>query len=122
MNGPTHKLVAGAAIFVAMANEEQKSQKPPTARPILGGVVGALSASLPDLIEPATTPNHRQFFHSILFGAVVGACLYELHKWKPDDELQRLVKLILNCAGAAYLLHLLADATTKKSLPLVGRL
>src|SRR5205085_12505796 len=27
--------------------------------------VGALAASIPDLIEPATSPNHRGFFHSI---------------------------------------------------------
>lgn len=38
--------------------------------------VGLLSGRLPDLLEPATSPRHRAFFHSVLFMILLGALTY----------------------------------------------
>jgi membrane-bound metal-dependent hydrolase YbcI (DUF457 family) len=33
-------------------------------------LAGAAVAVLPDVLEPATSPDHRDFFHSVTFAAV----------------------------------------------------
>ena len=38
------------------------------------------SGTLPDLLEPALHPNHRQFFHGVLFAAGVSIALYKLYQ------------------------------------------
>ena len=74
------------------------------------GGLGALAASVPDLLEPATSPNHRGFFHSIFVLALVGVCLARI-------TAKCSFKLLLYVAGAAYISHLLADARTKRCIP-----
>jgi membrane-bound metal-dependent hydrolase YbcI (DUF457 family) len=75
------------------------------------GVAGA-AALLPDIIEPATTPNHRKFFHSVLMAAIVGYMMTGNH----TKRLPRAALLLLTVIGAVYLSHLVADATTPKSI------
>lgn len=82
---------------------------------LLGAGIGALAASLPDLLEPATSPNHRQFFHSItiLYGIAVGGM--KLDKSTLDEE----SKKILMMAIVGYGSHLFADAGTPRGLRLL---
>jgi membrane-bound metal-dependent hydrolase YbcI (DUF457 family) len=70
MNGPTHRLVAGAAAAVYLSHQEQK-RGVATGAPIAGGLLCSILTALPDIIEPATSPHHRQFFHGIAFAALL---------------------------------------------------
>jgi membrane-bound metal-dependent hydrolase YbcI (DUF457 family) len=76
-----------------------------------GGLIGLLA----DGIEPATTPNHRGFFHSVAFGS---ATLYATHgehtkSWDPE------VRAALRNSSYCYVSHLVADATTPKGIRLI---
>lgn len=88
----------------------------------MGGVFGALLGTLPDILEPADHPNHRQFFHGLLFAAILGYLGYKLYKWKPEEPWQEVVRMVGMIAIGAYLIHLAMDASTPKSLPVVGKL
>lgn len=70
-NGSTHRMAAavvvGSACFYAEANQQTK-----TVKPIVGTGLAAILTSLPDMIEPASHPNHRQFFHSLAFAGLLG--------------------------------------------------
>lgn len=86
------------------------------------GLFGAVCGTLPDLIEPANNPNHRQFFHSIAFGAILSGGLWHLWQWRPDREWQIWARRAGLVAGGAYLVHLMLDSTTPKGLPVLGKL
>lgn len=60
MNAAAHQFTAGTLIGVFLADREQKAGKS-TLEPVAGGVAAAFLTKLPDLLEPATSPNHRQF-------------------------------------------------------------
>jgi len=72
--------------------------------------IGVAIASLPDVLEPATSPNHRGFFHSIFVLFLIGLCLTGI-------SAKCAIRLLLYVSGAAYLSHLLADFRTTKCLP-----
>lgn len=88
----------------------------------MGGGLGALLGTLPDILEPADHPNHRQFFHGLAFAAVLSYSGYKLYKWKPEEPWQEVVRMVGLIAIGAYLIHLAMDATTSKSLPVIGGL
>jgi len=120
MNGPTHRLVAGLAVGVTLGYYESK-RGTFTARPIAGGLAAALLTNLPDIVAPATSPNHRAFFHSLTFAAILGAGIYNLNQWEPQTDMDRFLKSLGMLAGTSYLIHLALDFTTPRSLPLFGR-
>lgn len=128
MNGKTHAIGADLAMSLAAYYEAQQLQEQPKSvekacgAAVAAGGLGALCGSLPDLIEPATNPHHRQFFHSVAFGIIVFEGLRRVYKWQPNDDWQRLARGITLIAGGAYLVHLAMDSTTPRSLPLLGRL
>jgi len=77
---------------------------------------GAAIASVPDLLEPASHPNHRALFHSVCCGGALTYGAFGKHSERWRDEDRHAVR-----AGAlAYLSHLLLDAGTPKSLPLIA--
>lgn len=115
-----HRVVAGAVIGIAIGYQESQTGES-SAWPFVGGGLGALLGTLPDLLEPADHPNHRQFFHSLLFAAIIGYLGYKLYKWKPEEPWQEVVRMVGLVAIGAYLIHLAMDAVTPKSLPAVGR-
>ncbi|MDP8233602.1 MAG: metal-dependent hydrolase [Candidatus Saelkia tenebricola] len=78
--------------------------------------LGALAGMLPDLMEPAINPNHRAFFHSLGFSAVVS---YGVKYANKSQALTDAQKSVLNVLGAGYLSHLGLDIMTPKRLPLV---
>lgn len=101
---------------------EVGSGKELTAMPLLTAGLGALLGSLPDFIEPAYHPNHRQFFHSWVFATVLVVGFARLWQWTPTDERGKVLRYFGLIAGGAYLVHLAMDAGTPKSLPIVGTL
>ena len=104
------------------ARERELPTDQATGNAIASGGIGALCGSLPDLLEPAVHPNHRQFFHSVVFAAVLIEGGRRIYRWQPDNDWQRLVRGLALITGGAYLVHLAMDATTAKSLPLLGKL
>jgi len=91
-----------------------KGEKPTLVGLVSTSAVGAGSAALPDLLEPAVSPNHRAGFHSWLALGVLGVSSAAIAK----SELSEEAKLgILSFAGG-YSSHLIADAMTPKGLPL----
>lgn len=121
MNGLTHRVVAGLAVGAVLADREAKQGRT-TLRPVAGGAIAAVLTNLPDFLEPATSPNHRAFFHSLAFAAMVGIGLHRLSQWETRTEQDKVWKSFGMLAGSAYLIHLALDFTTRRSLPMLGRL
>lgn len=76
-----------------------------------GGLVGVMA----DVLEPATTPKHRDFFHSVTFGSTV---LYAAHgehseRWHPE------ARVAARTASWCYVSHLAADAGTPAGIGLI---
>jgi len=80
-----------------------------------GAGIGATAGVLPDLLEPATDPNHRKFFHSVVVGTAVGVGMYKANQ----SELHGDTKAAINIAGAGYLSHLLLDSGTPNGIPAI---
>jgi inner membrane protein len=121
VNAAAHQLTAGFAVGLHLAGREQRAGKT-TLEPLVGGFAASLLTKLPDLLEPATTPNHRQFFHGIAFASLLGLGLYKLHQWQAEGASDKFWKALGMLALSSYLIHLALDATTAKSLPFFGKL
>jgi hypothetical protein len=117
-NGTVHR--AGAALTIGGISaylEQQKGKN--TLTPWMHAILAACFGTLPDVFEPAFHPNHRQFFHSLTFAVLLGSGLYRLQRWEVDDEVWKFLKSLGLVAGGAYLVHLIMDSTTAKSLPII---
>lgn len=112
----TFNLLAVSAVW-ALAGKKQDEQH--IANSALAGLAAACLPTLPDILEPATSPRHRKFFHSLAFAALLGVGLKKLYDWEPDSDWDSLLRLSGLLLGAAYLAHLARDAFTEASLPLV---
>lgn len=116
---------------------------------VVGAALGASCGGvLPDILEPALSPEHRQFAHGVL-PAVAVACFGQgkyrdgqaaLYAWansapRPGVDTQpgagqvglsRCIRFIVagffRALPVGYASHLLADAATPLGLPMVGRL
>jgi len=120
-NGKTHLiagLVVGATVNVVIQSSERR--RAPCKQFDWGellfcaGAAGA-AALLPDLLEPATSPNHRQFFHSIAAAALVAYAMSGEH----TIMCSRATRLLLTVLGLGYLSHLCLDCTTPKAINLI---
>ena len=121
-NGFAHAVMGATAGFATALAEKDEVQANPELL-IAAPAVGLLFGKSPDVIEPAfKNPNHRQFFHSIAFACAVGFGLKKVYDWEPEDGFEKAIRLLTLCAGIGYLSHLMLDATTPKSLPLIGKL
>lgn len=85
-----------------------------------GAALAACATNVPDLLEPASHPGHRRFFHSFTFAGLLGYAGYRVYKWETDGEFEAIVRFALLAGIGAYLIHLLMDARTPKGLPLLG--
>lgn len=119
MNAATHRLGAALTIGGFSAYKEYLESGEISAKPLAHAGVAAACGTLPDLLEPAHHPNHRQFLHSLTFAFGLGMGLYHVHKWQPEEPWQKHLRTLTLIAGGAYLVHLAMDATTPKSLPLI---
>ena len=121
MNGAAHQIGAFATV-TTLSLAEQRKQGRVTARPFFDGAVAAVLTGLPDKLDPPNHPNHRQFYHSLVLATGVGYVTYRAYQWEPTEDWERIVRWLIVVGGAAYLVHLVMDACTKKSLPLLGTL
>jgi membrane-bound metal-dependent hydrolase YbcI (DUF457 family) len=79
------------------------------------GCAGGVAGVLPDILEPATDPNHRRFFHSVVFGGVALYSTHASHSEKWDPASRTFARTLCWC----YLSHLGGDSTTPRGIPLV---
>ena len=120
-NGTTHRIAAAVAIGATCLHAERDQQEK-TIKPLAGAVLSSVLTNLPDVVEPALHPNHRQFFHSYLFAAALAWGAYKVYKWEAETPVDKVARFVLLVGAGAYLVHLALDAGTPKSLPLVGKL
>jgi len=145
-NRKVHVITSGLA-GVGVAALEKKCIHPlEQLSHLVGGAVGGvIGGRTPDVLEPATSPCHRQCFHGIVpCGSVVtfgGAFLLETYRkliaWAesaPGADTSKDQPIPLDrcfrffVAGAykgflaGYAVHLLLDSRTPKGLPIVGKL
>lgn len=116
-NHATHVLigaVGGALVYVVYM---RWNDEPVSLLGLLSAAgLGAMAATLPDLLEPAVHPHHRGPAHSVvaLLGVTCTAVESVSSDILTDDEKQLLLSL-----AAGYASHLAADATTPMGLPVV---
>ena len=119
-NAKTHMLVgAGVGLTAAFLD----SNKHPTSHNVVvAPAVGAFMGKLPDILEPALHPNHRQFFHGVTVLTLLSAGLLKAYQWSPEEPFEKFIRGLMLIGGTAYLSHLLLHMTTPKGLPLLGKL
>lgn len=137
MAGPSYSLISASV-----------TGKQPSPGELLGASISsAFSSHLPDLLEPATHPNHRSTFHSKLFLGVIAlfawpkieaarweqlriaedcrqnaassTLLYVQMYWQQEAQRHEIYAGLLGGLIPGYASHLLADAQTPKGLPLI---
>ncbi len=79
-------------------------------------VGGFVFGCLPDILEPATTPFHRGFFHSA--GCWSAVCYGAFGKHSEEWELEE--RMQIRSMALSYLSHLYLDSKTPMGLPLLG--
>src|ERR1039457_5903832 len=94
--------VAGAATYLGMSAHSKREIRPEE----MGAccLIGLAFASLPDIIEPALTPNHRSVAHSVMALLLLIAFVV----WYCRDEngtRDQFRKMIVASAAAGYLTH-----------------
>lgn len=146
-NRSTHELagaVSGVALALLRVGDASTSQ---ALAEVVGGAFGGwIGGVLPDVLEPATTPNHRELAHSVVVGGTL--TLARLAEWQAtcrseakgcdaraltfalgSDARQRaewdalgwrFLAGLLAGVVAGYASHLILDAGTAKGLPLLG--
>lgn len=121
-NGSTHQMLGGLA-GLAITRLDKPELRTPLHHPVVAFASGAILGKLPDVIEPAwNNPHHRQFFHGVVFLTGVSIGIKKVWDSHPETELGRWLRAAALIAGGAYISHLLADAVTPRSLPLIGKL
>lgn len=119
MNGKQHMLLGGAIGFFGYIFYRLVEEKPiDLLELIFFSLGGAIAGILPDIIEPATNPNHRSFMHSLTNLSIIA----EGNKLTWDQTSQTLTKdqkAAISILSAAYCSHLVTDGLTKKGLPIL---
>lgn len=121
MRAAAHAVIGGAAsaaVVLAIKAHYPHARLP---HPAFAGVVGAIAACLPDFLEPATHPGHRQLCHSVAFAAFIVVTQKAVYEWRPETRTQEVLRDLILSIGLGYLSHLAADATTATGVPLLGR-
>jgi hypothetical protein len=108
--------VASAGTYFAMCR--YYGRRPDLGELLVSEGVGILAGAAPDMLEPATNPNHRALGHSVAVGTVltrfaVAKCSRENPDW------QEFLKIAATVATVSYVVHLIADGFTAKGVPLL---
>ena len=147
-NRPDHVFVGTVAGLVATGFAAQREPTRQILIELVGGLVGGwLGGIAPDLLEPPDSPNHRSMAHSVAAGCAVtfvgisdwqAWCRKRARRYEEKAQagaardrpslgaemmavLWRLLSGFLVGAAAGYASHLLLDAGTPRSLPLILR-
>lgn len=103
-------LITGAVISYKKQKNGRFSVLDFAADITLGAAAGLVGSAIPDILEPATNPNHRAFFHS--YTAAIFSNSTIAYGWEREGVIKTAF-----CAG--YCSHLALDAITPKSLPII---
>jgi inner membrane protein len=109
---------AGVLTYITMC---RYYERPLDLGEMLGcALMSTAAAMVPDILEPALNPHHRNFAHSVVTGSALARfatdrCRVDNRDW---EEFQ---KILWASATAGYLSHLVADACTPRGLPLLCR-
>lgn len=133
-NGFTHLTINGISLIpihnLLIEDKTGNNEHNKNIELITTGAAMVGTAKFPDKLEPALNPNHRAFYHSILFGMMVGGlgylALQDLRETRnvriaagiKKITLRELIDIFWVGASASYLIHLLADGFTPTGLPL----
>jgi len=119
MNGKQHFLLGGAIGFGGYILYRLAEKKPiDLVELFLYSIGGAVAGILPDVLEPATNPNHRSFFHSI--AALLMITQGNTSVWDQNNQtLTKDQKVVTSILSAAYCSHLATDGLTMKGLPIL---
>ena len=113
----THVLIGGGVGFATycVKHNLRKAFDPTTTfdwgSAFVWASVGVAAACVPDLLEPAISPNHRGFFHSFALLAVLLWYVFVLTAGTLSASALCMI------AALGYVSHLLADGFTPRSLP-----
>lgn len=122
MRAPAHAAISGVSAFALVSFIKHQYPAARLPHPAFAALVAAFASGLPDVLEPATSPHHRQFCHSAAFAALAISAMKKLYDWVPGTPGEALVRDVLLGVGFGYMPHLCADATTAMGLPLVGKI
>lgn len=133
-NGRTHFIagtICGALGSLVIQDQLHDNKELDTRHLLLSTGTGAAVSRLPDILEPAFHPNHRAFFHSFTFGALLGFAGVQVVKKIKEKRRQRKTLGLQQISGTEILLaialvaivvislYLLMDMFTKRGLPVV---
>jgi len=117
MNSETHAVSGGVVAGFYHIVDSIKNNKTIQLSELVGSMlIGAGSSLVPDLIEPASNPNHRGFFHSVTISSVPAGYLTYSSKNPDVTDKTRWMK---NAISVGYLTHLALDGMTPKGLPII---
>ncbi|MBB87286.1 MAG: hypothetical protein CMP06_08310 [Xanthomonadales bacterium] len=117
-SGVEHRKAAALLLGAAHVAEQAKDGRF-NAEPLATTVGGYLLATVPDVLEPATSPRHRGMLHSYTALAAVGIGSWQLYRWQPGDRIHRLGRWAGLVLLGAYGIHLVMDARTPMGLPVL---
>ena len=114
-NNTTHQTL-GALIGVAgyTAYKKSMNEAPDIRDALISAIAGSFVASIPDVLEPALSPNHRGIFHSeetLLSSVIV------VNNILNNPNMAAKQKFALLTGIVAYCSHLLQDSITPAGLP-----
>ena len=96
---PGNYVHTSAGVAVGILTFLRLGDEPSANDPLVDfGVValaGSIGGKLPDILEPATSPNHRAFFHSWPALAASLWLVHKLYKWQPETDSERQWRKIL---------------------------
>jgi len=119
-NAKTHLIIGGltgAAVNIHLQLNRLDADESATfdwGELLVCAVASGAAALLPDILEPATSPSHRKFCHSLAMAGLVAYAITGEHTKKCTAK----DVLLLTMLGLGYLSHLACDATTPKSIDL----
>lgn len=130
-NGNIHKAtggILGTIAYQVIHDILQPNEKYDFGELILSVGIGLSTARLPDILEPPIHPNHRAFFHSIVFGGITGYIGAQVWKDLQIRRIERIaeggwhwsfnefadIAIIIACGS--IILHLILDGFTPKGL------
>ena len=119
MNGKDHLLLGGVIGGGGYVLYRLAEKKPiDILELILYSIGGAIAGILPDILEPATNPNHRSLFHSITTLLMIAQGNNSI--WSDSNQtLTKDQKATISILSAAYCSHLATDGLTRKGLPIL---
>lgn len=81
--------------------------------------IGIGAGAAPDFFEPATDPHHRALGNSMALGTALTKFAIT-HSSRENGNWDEFLKIVVAVACVAYLAHLIGDALTPNSLPVLG--